>query len=427
MATNRSLELAARIWNWKPHSDGQTEFLLCPAKVKTAACGRRWGKSEAVAVDIALYAIANPNSIQFTIAPTDDQSKIIMGQVSRFLNAIPGMTHEITEVKSPYHQISFKDSTGLAVGTTIKARTAGTSGKGIRGNKAHRVILDEAAFILDSIVDEAISPLLADFDGNLVKISTPFGRGHFHRDYLLGLDPANTRYASFQFPTTDNPYISAEYIESQRKTKPDRVFRQEYLAEFLDDAGGVFRGVSDLVVKGRTGCQPRGRVYIGIDLAKYEDFTVMTAVDESGSQVAHERFTGIPWSVQIQRIAAFVARFRDAVVYVDSTGVGDPIFEQLSRIPGAYWHGYNLTNQTKEDLINALVIQIEQTSLALLDLPEQTAELQAYQYEITPSRNVRMNAPAGMHDDCVIALALACWGLRDPSGVRFEDEMSLYN
>ena len=34
----------------------------------------------------------------------------------------------------------------------------------------------------------------------------------------------------------------------------------------------------------------------------------------------------------------------------------------------------------------------------------------AYEYELTPSRNVRMNAPEGMHDDCVISLALATWG-----------------
>jgi hypothetical protein len=45
-----------------------------------------------------------------------------------------------------------------------------------------------------------------------------------------------------------------------------------------------------------------------------------------------------------------------------------------------------------------------------MDVPTQTTELQAYQYELTAARNVKMNAPAGMHDDCVIALALAAWG-----------------
>jgi hypothetical protein len=54
-----------------------------------------------------------------------------------------------------------------------------------------------------------------------------------------------------------------------------------------------------------------------------------------------------------------------------------------------------------------------------MDLPAQTAELLAYRYELTPARNVKMSAPAGMHDDCVIALALANWQLATHKPVYF--------
>jgi hypothetical protein len=402
--------------------------MLCPAKVKTAACGRRWGKSESVAVDIVLFALENPNTIQFVIAPTDDQSKIIMSQVSRFLNHIPGMAKSMREVQAPYHGITFMDATGLHTGTTIKARTAGPTGRGIRGNKAHRVVLDESAYISDEIVDSVIGPLLADYDGYLVNISTPAGRNHFHRDYLLGLDPSNRRYASFNFPTSDNPYISREYLDEQQRSKPDRIYRQEYLAEFLDDAGGVFRGVSEIVDRGVTSRPARGAVSVGVDLAKYEDFTVLSAMDSSGSQVAIERFNHLPWAVQVQRIAQFVGRYPGCTAYVDATGVGDPIFEQLRAIRGATWVPYTLTNQSKEALINHLIVQIENQAIRLLDDPVQTSELQAYQYEITANRNIRMNAPSGMHDDTVIALALACWHDRQNScWLNLDDVARLYS
>ena len=379
------------------------------------ACGRRFGKTTLFTRRACETAIAGRKYGYFAatyklLSEVYEEMEYRLAPIITSKNKTAGRIELVTG--------------GVAEFWTLLDKNAG------RSRKYNEVGLDEAGLVkdLEQIWNAAIRPTLTDFQGSAWFAGTPKGRNYFYNAFLMGQDPNNAEWLSHSMPTVMNttiPNLMAE-IEAAKRQLPERLFRQEYLAEFLDDAGGVFRGVSDLVVKGRTQCQPRGRVYIGIDLAKYQDFTVMTAVDESGSQVAHERFTGIPWSVQIQRIAAFVARFKDAVVYVDSTGVGDPIFEQLSRIPGAYWHGYNLTNQTKEDLINALVIQIEQASLALLDLPEQTAELQAYQYEITPSRNVRMNAPAGMHDDCVIALALACWGLRDPSGVRFEDEMSLY-
>jgi hypothetical protein len=75
---------------------------------------------------------------------------------------------------------------------------------------------------------------------------------------------------------------------------------------------------------------------------------------------------------------------------------------------------YHFSNASKESVIDNLAMKIEQGALRLMDVPAQTNELLAYQYELTPSRNVRTNSPEGMFDDCVIALALACWGLAQP-------------
>jgi hypothetical protein len=417
MATERGLDLAARLWNWRPHSQGQRDWLLCDAKIKTAACGRRWGKSESTGVDIVLYALEHPNSTQFIVAPTDDQTKIIMEQASRFLHSVPALSAEIREVRSPYWNLFLLDSKGLRAGTAIKARTAGPTGKGLRGNKAHRVILDEAAYIPDSILDAVIGPLLADYDGDLVKISTPVGMNHFHRDFAKGNDPHQPRYASFQFPTSTNPFISRDYLENERQNRPERAFQQEYEAQFLEEAGGVFRGVKDVV----SALLPKvGKVdTLGVDLARTQDFTVLTGFDSEGRQGYFERFNQISWERQIERIKAAWHELGHPKILLDSTGVGDPIFERLRKeLPGAKIEGVSLTNSSKESLIDNLAMLIEQARIALQDIPEQTAELLAYQYELTPSRNVRMNAPEGMHDDTVIALALAAWPLKQKPDAR---------
>ncbi len=409
--TETGLVLAEKLWGWVPHSDGQRDFLTCDAKVVTAACGRRWGKSESCAIDIAMFALSHPQSTQFIVAPTDDQTKIIMGEVSRRLGSVPGLASEIREVKAPHWNLVMLDAKGFQSGTTVKARTAGSTGRGIRGNKAHRVVVDEAAFVVDSIYDDAVSPLLADYDGTMVKISTPCGRNHFWREYIMGLDPLQARYRSFSFPSSSNPYLPKAYLEDQERNKPDRTWRQEYLAEFLDDAGGVFRDVLNVIDQRVTDRKGVGE-HIGVDLARVQDFTVVSVMDGKGNQLEMHRVNQVSWDRQIALIRDVASRHPKAKVWLDSTGVGDPIYEAL-RMAGVHVEGYQLTNQSKEDLINNLALLIERARVRLLDVPQQTAELQAYAYEITASRSIRMNAPAGQHDDCVIALALAAWDLRE--------------
>jgi phage FluMu gp28-like protein len=286
----------------------------------------------------------------------------------------------------------------------------------LRGEGLNRVVMDECAFIAEAAWSEAIRPALSDRKGDALFISTPKGHNWFWRHWTKG-EAGEPGWQSWRFPSLSNPFLDPAEIESARSDLPERVFDQEYLAEFLDDAGGVFRGVRGAIDAGRRGPEPRGgeRAYVaGVDLAKYEDFTVVSVLEVNGSvrdgsarQVYVDRFNRMDWPLVVGRVKAACDRY-DAAALVDSTGVGDPIFEQL-RKAGVRARPYLFTNASKEDLINNLSLMFERGRIRLLDDPTQTAELTAFQYELTPSRNVRMGAPQGMHDDTVIALALAAW------------------
>ncbi|MBI2844578.1 MAG: hypothetical protein HYX78_14380 [Armatimonadetes bacterium] len=73
--THGRLRLARMLFGWRPHPT-QRLWLLDDARVKVAACGRRWGKTEAAAVDAATFAVAVPESIQMIVSPTYDQSRL---------------------------------------------------------------------------------------------------------------------------------------------------------------------------------------------------------------------------------------------------------------------------------------------------------------------------------------------------------------
>ncbi len=405
MASEFGLRVAQKLWGWQPHSTGQMEWMLCDAKVRVGACGRRWGKSESIGVDVALYALEHPHTSQFVLAPTDDQTKIIMEEVSRRLHAIPGMTNVIDEKKSPFWSIKLIDGTGLKPQTSIQARTLGVDGKGLRGHKAHRVIIDEVDFAPQEVLQRVVPPMLLDYDGDLVLISSPNGRRYFYRQFLAGQDISQDRVRSFRFPSSDNPYLSRAYLEHERKTRPDRIFRIEYLAEFLDDDGSVFRGVRDCVGLPVGPAQPD--YVLGVDWGRSNDYTVITALDSINRRVVEiDRFNQIDYHLQLGRLQALAMRYQPTVIVAESNSMGQPLIEQMQRL-GLPVQGFTTTNPSKAVIIEALALALETHNLSLVDDEVLINELEAYSHERLAGGMIRYGAPEGLHDDCVMSLALA--------------------
>jgi hypothetical protein len=401
------LETARALWGWEPHSEGQRDWLLCNAKVKVGACGRRWGKSESTAIDVALFALERHGASQLILAPSEDQTRIIMGEVSNRLWQIEDAASNLIEKRTPYHTIQIISSSPPSV---ITARTVGPDGRGLRGRKAHRVIVDEAAYVADSVMESVVGPILADYDGELVLISTPAGRNHFWRAFERGRDPDQPRYRSFQFPSSLNPHLSADYLANEQATKPERVWMVEYLAEFADADGLVFRNVAACC--GGDWEEPRaGRLYAaGLDLARVNDYTVLSIVDVASRRlVLLDRYNKIDWPLQVQRVAVACRRYNRASLLVEVNNVGDAILGDIRRA-GVNARGFETTVSSKPDLIDALAVAFEQASIHLPDrekAPVLIDEILSYAYQRTGAGYVRMGAPDGSHDDCVVSLALA--------------------
>ena len=272
--------------------------------------------------------------------------------------------------------------------------------------------------------ESTLRPTLSDTQGRAVFISTPRGRNWFYELFARGQDPQYPDYESFTFPTSSNPYIKDEEIEQARATLPSDVFSQEYLAEFMENSAGVFRHILSCVKGALEEPQP-GHVYvIGWDAAKYTDFSVITVVDIGRKHVvAFDRFNGINYTLQLERLEAVAKKYNNARVIMDSTGQGDPLLEQV-KASGIYVEGMNFTNAKKQQLIDNLSLQIEQEEVSFPEIKELINELSVYKYEMTRAGNVTYAAPSGYHDDCVISLALAVWELthRKVPGIHSLDD-----
>ena len=285
----------------------------------------------------------------------------------------------------------------------------------IRGFGFKGLVIDEAAAIPADVWHYVLRPTIAQTLGWAVFVSTPKGRNWFYDLFTRGLDPSETDYASFRFPSNASPYFPAKEWDEAKRTLPADVFRQEYEAEFMEDSAGVFRNIDGCLIRedattkhandAKEGCIRN--VVIGCDVAKHTDWTVLIAMDaETGRCFAMERFNHLDWPIQKERILAFARKYRGRLI-LDASGVGDPIFDDLKRVYVDI-EPFKFTSLSKTELVQRLIVAVEQRKVAWSAGWEVlTAEMRRYEYAIGPSGGITYNAPGGYHDDCVMALALA--------------------
>jgi len=382
---------------YEPHS-GQLEFHMCPARFRLLNCGRRWGKTRAGANEFIRQMMKQgPNIVGFAVAPTYFHTR---RQWTEFFNFCP--RELIEKVYRAERHVILK-------GNRLVWFKSADNPDSLRSQGVKVLWVDEGAQISEEAWTLALRPPLIDTKGIAFFTGTPRGHNWYFQLWTRGQDPSQTDYKSWSFPSATNPYLDPAEINSFSRDMPEMAYRQEIMAEFLENVGSVFRGI-DRIVKGSFQPFDRNNHYVmGADLAKLQDFTVLCVLDQDGHLCAFDRFNEIDWPFQRKRIVQLAQRY-DARLLVDGGGPGGPVYDELRREKVCV-DGSTFTNASKKDLIENLSIMIENQQLTIPDVPELINELKLFGYKTTASGNVQYQAPQGYHDDCVIALALAAWQL----------------
>lgn len=289
----------------------------------------------------------------------------------------------------------------------------------IRGEAFHLVVIDEAARIDEDAWTDAIMPTLADYDGDAILISTPKGKNWFYLEYLRGqADGQHT--ASWKAPTNANPSPNIrKAFELAKDRTAERTFQQEWLAEFVE-GGEVFRYVQRAAIATRQESSQSGHQYVfGVDFGRLEDYTVISVIDLAENALVYlDRFNTIDWSMQVDRIVALYERFWPTVIVAEQNSMGDPVIQMLYErdLP---MQRFMTTNATKQAIIDNLALAFERDQIRILDDKRLTTELESYEATRLPSGLIRYGAPSGMHDDCVMSLAIAWHSSITSTGMEF--------
>lgn len=389
------------------------------------ACGTKFGKTYGCSILMARQAWDTKDSLNWWVAPSYKQSEMAYRLVKRLL---PMGAYQ--EYKADLRlEIIAPDN---SLHSAIEFKSADNDDN-LRGFGVHFAIVDEAARISEE-ARTSIFTTMTQTDGRIVFISTPKGRNQFYEDYSKGdksdllvgdVDP-NPEWLSIKMPTWTNPYVKPQRIQLMQRTMPSDVFEQEIAARFQLESAGVFRGIQGCIKKGLVDQRglpinetslPGQRYVVGVDLARKKDYTVIIVIDVLRRHVVYfARFNDMSWAVQKRRIIEVSKVYNRARVYMDGTGLGDPIVEDV-RSAGVPVECFIISNRSKQELIEKLRADIEFGRISFPQLTTLIKELRAYEYEINSNGNIKYSAPPGQHDDCVISLALAAHGCGIKLGV----------
>lgn len=392
----------------EPH-ESQKKILDIASRFNVVSCGRRFGKTQ-MALMRSLPALMEGKPIAY-FAPT-------YKMLTEFWRDAENMYRPVLKkggVNKAEHRFELITGGSFQMWSLDSAET-------VRGRKYALALIDEAAMVpdLENAWNAVIRPTLTDYEGGADFYSTPKGLNFFHSLFTRGQDEAFTDWAAFHFPTSANPYIKQSEIDAAQNELPADVFRQEYLAEFIQGEGAVFRNITaNLTNEETTPEQHKGHSMVaGVDWGQVNDFTVISiGCKTCKKEVELDRFNKIDWHFQRERLKQKFDKWgvRDSLVEVNS--IGGPNFEELART-GVPVRAFNTTAQSKPEIIQSLALCLEKEEVKFLDVSVATRELEAYEAKrSTTTGRTSYSAPAGFHDDTVIARALMREMMHRGSGI----------
>lgn len=304
---------------------------------------------------------------------------------------------------------------------------------GLRGKSGHLFLDEFAHFRDDEEIFIAALPLASR--GYEVHIaSTPLGaRGLFYEIYTN--EEKYPQYRRFRIPWWHCPVFTTDLLSSMKEGEnlltEERVerfgtpalkeifhsfptlegFQQEYECSFLSDVGAFFpydtilTAISDELPTPEIG---RGYFYLGVDIGRVRDATAIALVFQPFKGAAYladlEILFKLPFNKAFQKIEELIKLYRPLKIYIDRTGMGMPLAEELERRWGNLIEGVHFTAQNKQAMMTNLRGMLEKGELKIPRHSELILQLHSIERESYSAKG---------HDDAAWALALACAGIRE--------------
>ena len=359
--------------------------------------GRQFGKTMMATNQMMYWALNNPRSKIAWVSPVYKQAKKVFADTYKAFIKRPEIYKNINKGDLI---VEYRN------GSTIQFFSSERYDN-IRGYTFDYLICDEFAFMDSEAWTEVLRATVLVKGKKVILISTPRGKNHFY--HLHQLDSVNPQYKSFSMSSYDNPMINRSEIDDAKLTLPEHIFKQEYMAEFLDGGSGLF-----LHINYSTHVDTSPKYYAGLDLGRADDYTVLTIFNQQGQMVFVDRWRQTTWSNIVAEVCKHINTYQ-AFTFVEVNSIGDAIFEQVQKgvMHRDRIYPFVTTSKSKQDIIEALIVANNNKEVQFLPVDWLRKEFEVFTYEYNPSsKSVKYSAPSGFHDDGVMATCIAYYSLK---------------
>ena len=341
------------------------------------------------AINFALYwALQKKNLKLGWCSPTFSQAKSVLDQI---VKAAPDLIVSSNRMEAVVTLIN---------GSTIKFLSS-DSADNIRGFRFTHLILDEAAYIKESVISTILLPTLNPNGIKCLLVSTPAGKNHFFNWYM------KDDVISHRITLEECPYISKTLLDEAKSSLPQDIYAQEYLAQFVDSANDVFKSIEKVAFVGEY--KKGGDVYVGIDTGLSEDASVMTLISPIGRVMNVVSITKTDINTAATLFLNELRGYNVVGGYIETNGIGRAMYDLVGpkhrRIKK-----FNTNQSNKTEMVRKLISDIETMTIELpsdILCPDLHKEFATYTYKLSPTGKLSFGHSSGAHDDFIDSLMLA--------------------
>lgn len=295
--------------------DKQKDVVRSKARFKILRAGRRAGKSALQIEDMSFTAVSKKDSPVFYIAPTQIQARAIIWE------ALKSKLATISEVNESRLEMKVPTQDG---GFSIITVAGWENRENFRGRKAKKIYFDELDTMKDFFIgwQEIFRPALTDLKGEAMFCGTP-KKENPNLKRLEKIAETDSDYEAFHFKTSDNPFIPLEEIQKAKEELDYNTFKQEYLAEYVENQGSLFKFTSLVDVFSNTITKENSK-YLTVDIADDGSDKTIFAFWEGLEEYRREEFERLNTEGIIQKIREYASleKIPYSQIAVDAVGVG---------------------------------------------------------------------------------------------------------
>jgi len=412
----------------------QRRFLKNARKHKYAIwnAARQIGKSFTISYDATDTAISKPKSTIIVVSASERQAVELLNKVKHHVEFFAQIEKRIAktqffeDVETNVHKVVFPNGSRI-ISVPANPDT-------VRGFTADLLILDEFAFVKhDRELWAAVFPMITRRPDARVVITSSSPKDGCKESlfYKLFTEAENSKLWYAQKTTILDAVKEGLKIDLEalrEGIKDEDLWRAEYLCECLDSNSAVLPyeliqscevPKEKILVSSIDDIE--GDIFVGVDIGRRRDYTVIAVLEKVASVLflrKLEVLEKVPFRKQFQILDYYASKARR--IAVDETGIGMQIAEELQTKWGDKVLRVYFTAKTKEELASLLKTKFEDKTIRIPVDPVLREDLHSVQKVITPSGNLKLEAPRDEkgHADRFWALALAVYAQKQSEGER---------